>query len=124
MPDKGLIFTYLMTYGGAPASLFDPFVGLLVYVCFAIIKPESLWYWSVPAGNYSRIVGMALLTGWAMKGFGNWDFGRAKPVVAALIGYMGWSVVCFAVAPNKDAAWGYVESLAKIVLPCMVGITT
>ena len=41
---KGLIFTYAMTYGGALASLFDPFVGLLIYVCFAIVKPESMWF--------------------------------------------------------------------------------
>src|SRR3954471_9029641 len=97
---KGLIFTYLLTYGGALASLFNPFVGLLVYVCFSIIKPESLWYWSVPAGNYSRIIGIALLLGWAMKGFGNWRFGRANASVLALIGFMAWSVVGFAVAPD------------------------
>ena len=45
---KGLLFTYLLTYGGAVVSLFRPFHGLLIYICFAIIKPEALWYWSVP----------------------------------------------------------------------------
>ena len=39
---KGLIFTYLLTYGGAAVSLFRPFTGLLIYVCFAIIKPDAL----------------------------------------------------------------------------------
>ena len=65
---KGLIFTYLLTYGGAAASLFNPFIGLLVYVAFAILRPESLWHWSVPEGNYSRIVAIALLIGWARRG--------------------------------------------------------
>ena len=39
----GLAFTYLMTYGGSAVALVNPFVGLLIYVCFAIIRPESLW---------------------------------------------------------------------------------
>ena len=99
---KGLLFTYLMTYGGALASLFNPYIGLLIYICFAIIKPESLWYWSVPAGNYSRIVALALLVGWALQGFGDWRFGRAKGVVIALVGFLGWSMLGYLLAPNKD----------------------
>src|SRR5437763_80250 len=51
----GLLFTYGLTYGGAVASLFNPYMGLLVYVCFAIVKPDYMWYWSVPRGNYSRV---------------------------------------------------------------------
>jgi probable O-glycosylation ligase (exosortase A-associated) len=121
---KGLLFTYAMTYGGAVASLFNPFVGLLVYVCFAIIKPESLWYWAVPEGNYSRVVGVALLLGWMFRGFGVWRFGRASGVVAALSGFMGWSAVGYLLAPDKGKAWVFVEALAKIVLPFLVGITT
>jgi O-antigen ligase len=121
---KGLVFTYLMTYGGAAVSLFDPFRGLLIYICFAIICPTSLWHWSVPEGNYSRVVGIALLAGWTLKGFGGWRFGRANGSVMALVGFMAWSVVGFALAPDKEEAWGYVESLAKIVLPFLVGITT
>src|SRR5262249_25648756 len=83
--EKGLIFTYLLTYGGAAASLYRPFYGLLVYICFAIVRPEAMWYWAVPEGNYSRIVAIALLVGWALHGFGSWKLGRAKGVVVALI---------------------------------------
>jgi hypothetical protein len=52
---KLLLFTYLLAYGGALVSLFNPFVGFLTYVCFAILKPDDLWWWSVPQGNYSRV---------------------------------------------------------------------
>jgi putative inorganic carbon (HCO3(-)) transporter len=120
---KGLLFTYLLTYGGAAASLFDPFVGLLIYVGFSILKPESLWHWSVPAGNYSRIVAIALLIGWALRGFGRWEFGRAAGVVGALIGFWAWLAVASFSAPNQEVAWARVEALSKIVLPCVVGIT-
>ena len=30
---KGLLFTYVVTYGGAIAALVEPFIGLLVYIC-------------------------------------------------------------------------------------------
>jgi probable O-glycosylation ligase (exosortase A-associated) len=121
---KGLIFTYVMTYGGALVSLADPFPGLLIYVCFAIIRPESLWYWSVPQGNYSRIVAVALLVGWLIQGFGRWRFGRARGVVTALIFFWVWSALSAAVSPDPALAFALVESLSKIVLPFLVGITT
>src|SRR5437762_761280 len=120
---KGLLFTYALTYGGAIVSLFNPFIGLLIYICFAVIRPESLWYWSVPEGNYSRIIAIALLSGWALHGFGNWDFRRAKPVVYALLGFWGWSAISACFAPNHVVAWGFVESKSKIFLPFLVGMT-
>src|SRR5438552_14025074 len=68
----GLALTYLLTFGGAVVGLFNPFLGLLIYIGFAILKPESLWYWSVPEANYSRIVASSLLVGWLMQQFGRW----------------------------------------------------
>jgi O-antigen ligase len=121
---KGLLFTYALTYGGAAASLLNPFVGLLIYICFAIIRPESLWHWSVPAGNYSRIIGVALLAGWAINGFGNWNFGKSRAIVFSLIGVMAWMTLSAAVAPNQEVAWRYTENYAKMVLPILVGMTT
>lgn len=120
---KGLIFTYALTYGGSLAALVNPFYGLLIYVCFAIIKPESLWHWSVPVGNYSRIIAIALLAGWAIAGFGRWDFGRAKIVVVSLVGFLLWNALSAAMAPNGEVAWASVEALSKVVLPFVVGIT-
>src|SRR5947209_6993040 len=101
----GLIFTYALTYGGAFLSLVNPFTGFLVYVAFAILKPEALWFWSVPEGNYSRIVAIALLVGWAIHGFGKWQFGRARIIVVALIGFWLWSMVSASHAFNSNVAW-------------------
>ena len=120
---KGLIFTYLLTYGGALVSLFDPYVGLLIYVCFAIIRPESLWHWSVPIGNYSRIVAIGLLIGWLINGLGSWSFGRARAIVTSLVLYLLWACVSALQARNTTWAFDWVESQAKIVLPFLVGIT-
>jgi probable O-glycosylation ligase (exosortase A-associated) len=82
-----------------------------------------MWYWSVPAGNYSRIVALALLLGWAIRGFGRWRFGSATAVVGALIAYLTWAAAGAYVALDQDIGWGFVEALLKIVLPFLVGIT-
>jgi probable O-glycosylation ligase (exosortase A-associated) len=121
---KGLIFTYALTYGGAVVSLFNPFVGLLIYICFSIVRPEYMWYWSVPGGNYSRIVAIALLAGWVLHGFGSWKFGKAWGPVLALIGFLLWSGMSALAAPLSDRAYANIEELSKIVLPFLVGITT
>jgi probable O-glycosylation ligase (exosortase A-associated) len=120
---KGLIFTYCLTYGGAIASLLDPFTGLLVYICFAILKPEYLWFWSVPEGNYSRIVALAMLLGWSFHGFGRWRFGKARGIFVCLIAFWCWSILSALNAPEVTRALAYVEDLSKIVLPFVVGLT-
>ncbi|HYL81980.1 MAG TPA: O-antigen ligase family protein [Candidatus Acidoferrum sp.] len=120
---KGLIFTYSLTYGGAIASFLDPFTGLLIYICFAILKPEFLWFWAVPEGNYSRIVALAMLFGWAAHGFGRWQFGRARAIFVCLAGFLGWAILSALNAPDRTLALAYVEDLSKIVLPFVVGLT-
>src|SRR5262249_48318823 len=120
---KGLLFTYALTYGGTLVALFNPFVGLLIYICFAIIRPESLWHWSVPAGNYSRILALGVLGSGARNGFGKWDFGRARPIVYALLAYWLWACLSAFQAEDKARAWHWVETQAKIVLPFLVGMT-
>lgn len=119
----GLLFTYGMTAFGALAGPFRPFYALLIYISFAILKPESLWPWSVPVWNYSRVVGIALLVGWAVNGFGQWRFGKGRGTVYALILFGVWSVFSAALAPNQQIGWMFVEKQAKIVLPCLAGIT-
>ncbi len=122
---KGLLFTYGVAYGGAVAALINPFYGLLAYVCFALLRPESLWFWAVPPGqNFSRILAVAMLLGWAARGFGNWNLGRARGAVWVLVGYLFWAAMSAALAPNATVGWGFVESQAKIVLPILVGVTT
>lgn len=118
---KGLLFTYALTYGGAVASLVNPWYGLLIYICFAIIKPDYLWYWSVPAGNYSRIIAIALLAGWALGGFGNFRFGRAQGMVKALVGFLVWSMLSAVLAADQRTGLAFVENMSKIVLPVVVG---
>lgn len=119
----GLLFTYLLTYGGSAVAVFRPWYGLLIYVLFATIRPESLWFWSVPPGNYSRIIAIALLVGWAINGFGNRKFGRAFAIAGCLVGFWVWAAVSTTTAYDPQVALGFLESKGKIVLPFVVGLT-
>jgi putative inorganic carbon (hco3(-)) transporter len=120
---KGLLFTFALTYGGSVVALLNPFIGLLIYIAFAILRPESLWPWSVEPGNYSRIIALALLAGWALHGFGDWNFGRSQAIVYSLLGFMLCMVASAVWAQDQAVAWGDVEAKFKIVLPCLVGFT-
>ncbi|WP_169979028.1 O-antigen ligase family protein [Tautonia rosea] len=122
---KGLIFTLLLTYGGAATSLFKPFIGLLVYIAFAILRPDYLWAHSLPqGGRYSLVVALGLLMGWTLHGFGSWSFGRAKGVVTAMLGFWVCLVIAGSACSNPDHAWRFmVEPLSKVLLPCLAAIT-
>lgn len=129
---KGLIFTVALTYGGALMSLFKPFYGLLIYVCFAILRPEDMWSWSVQGGNYSRIIALAMLGGWLwhigltfLTGKGvNFRLGAGKPVALLFLAFWIWSAFLALNSRHPSHAWAYVETLAKILLPFLVGMTT
>jgi len=120
---KGLIFTYVMTYGGSAIALFNPFAGLLVYFCFAIVTPEQMWWWAVPIGNYSRIIAICMLIGWAGKGFGNLNFRGATPVIYSLVGFFIWALLSGQQAVNEHVSWAFCVAFAKILLPIIVGIS-
>lgn len=119
----GLLFTYGLTFFGAVAGIIRPYYALLIYVSFAVLKPEALWPWSVPEQPYSRIVAISMLIGWGFLGFGSWQFGRGRGIVWALMLYGCWIVLSAAGAPNQAMALNFVEKQAKIILPFLVGIT-
>lgn len=129
---KGLVFTIALTYGGAVMSLINPFYGLLIYICFAIVRPENMWSWSVQGGNYSRIVALAMLVGWLLhialtfvtnRGL-TFRFGRGKPIAVLFLSYWLWTVFLAYNARVPVTAWAYVEGMGKILLPFLVGMTT
>ncbi|MEX1225034.1 MAG: O-antigen ligase family protein, partial [Pirellulales bacterium] len=120
---KSLIFTYLLTYGGSLVAVFNPYIGLLIYVLFAIVQPPVIWWYAVPVGNYARIIAVALLVGWVLQNTGSWSFGKAKVSVWLLVGFLFWMVLSTLFAASPDRASYFLEIQAKIVLPFIVGMT-
>jgi len=125
----GLLLTVTLAYGGAALALFRPFYGLLVYVCFAIVRPEDMWPWSVQDGNYSRIIAVSMLIGWVWRTLPKTIARRRGSaeglwVVGLFVGYWLWAGFLALSADNAEVAWEHVEALSKILLPLIVGITT
>ncbi len=120
---KGLIFTYVLTYGGALASLWRPWYGLLIYIAFGILRPEALWHWSVPRGNYSFVVAAAFLAGWAIHGFGSWRLGAARSTITCLLVFWALAAVQLVVFPHSESRSEEVIRLSKVFLPVVAGAT-
>ncbi len=89
----------------------------------SILRPSGFWPDSVPPGNYSRIVAIAVLVGWLLNGFGSWRFERAKWIFASLLAYWAWMAICAFQAGNQDAAWNAVDSQSRILFPVAIGLT-
>jgi probable O-glycosylation ligase (exosortase A-associated) len=119
----GLIFTYVMTYGGALVGLFRPYWGLMVYMTFAILKPESMWRWSVEPGNYSRTVAIGLIIGWLFARLGDWRMGQAQPIVMMLLAYWAWMAISSLQAVSHDLAMSALDVHSRILVPCVIGVT-
>ena len=121
---KGLIFTYALTLVGTVGGLVSPFHGLLCYVCFAIVKPEHMWPWSVPQGRYSLALALTMLIGWTITQRATFQVGKSWGIVMFLLAYLGWSIAGAVVGQNQELAWTFIENLAKIVMPFCIGLTT
>ena len=121
---KGLIVTWMITGLGIGGSVISPFYGFLAYVALALLRPEFMWSHSINGGRYSLIVAMAMLVSWGCRGFGNWDLGKARPVIFLFIGFWLWSVFGAMMCESPPHGWYYVEQMGKILLPFLVGITS
>lgn len=119
----GLLFTLLMTYGGSVVALFRPYYGFLIYVAFSIMRPESLWHWSVPPGSYSRTIAIALLIGWLLNGCGNIALGTAWRPMIALAGFWIWAAVSTFFCEYPQDGMRFLENIIKIILPAFAGLT-
>jgi probable O-glycosylation ligase (exosortase A-associated) len=123
---KAQILVYLLTGVGCVGGIFRPYYGLLVYIAFAILRPgppSGMWRWSVPMASYSWYVGVCMLIGWALHGFGRWRLGRGTAIVLVLLGYWLWCAVSTAQSIAPDRGWEFVVFLAKVFLPVLVGVT-
>ena len=110
---KGLIFTYFLAYGGSVAALFNPFLGLLAFICLSLIQPASLWHWAVQGGEgYARLVAICMLIGWALHGFGRWQFNKSFGIMMAFVGFWVWSILSGLNAMNSEVSWAFVENIS------------
>jgi putative inorganic carbon (HCO3(-)) transporter len=120
---KGLILTYLITAAGTIGALRYPLIGLYVFAGFAVLRPQFIFGFAGDIRNISLVVAIALLIGWALKGFGSWRMGRARPVFMMFLLFVAWFVLAAFHARDTVGSFLAVQEFAKLVLPFIAGIT-
>ena len=120
---KGLILTYLISYGSAVAALRYPLIGLYVYVGLSVLRPQSIFGWAGDISGVSFVVGAALLVGWVFNGFGSWKVGRGFSVLLPFIGFVAWFALSASTALNSAIAYDALYEYSKVVLPFLAGVT-
>src|SRR6185436_9108868 len=117
----GWLLTNLIAWSGALAALRYPLIGLNVYIGLAILRPQFIFSFAGDLSGLSKIVGYAVLIGWALKGFGSWQFGRARPVIWLYTTFLLLFLVSAALALETAPAFASIDALAKFALPFFVG---
>ena len=120
-----LLITYLVAYGGALIAPFLPFIGACMYISLSILKPTKTWFWAVPEGHYRMVVIIEVILGWMIKRFGNWNFGKATPVVICFAAFIGWSLLSMLMidGDNQKSATEFVVLMLKVFLPFLIAMT-
>lgn len=126
---KGLIFTYFLTISGAFAGIFNPFYALCCYIALALLYPPDLWNYSVPVRfvggiGYSQVVAAGMILGWIFKGFGTWDFGKAKPILFFLVFNLIWMTLSSVLNGVLDyGAMDQIKQFLKLYLAFFIGLS-
>ena len=102
----GWIITHILAIIGAAGGWFNPFLGLMVYYWFAILRPPYLWFWAFDpwtTPRFSLYVGLSTLAGWAFSGFGSFQGLRGtRLAITGLLIYLFSGIVAwqfYAIAP-------------------------
>src|SRR5690348_8819064 len=129
---KQTIFMTVVTLMGVVGAFaVEPFWGVAVYYLFAVLRPQSLWEWTLPSFGWSGIVAWSTIvaTGWALlnddrhrtsverriDGEGVVGGGRAGGAIGAagklLFAHKAylifgvWISLTYVTAQNRDLAW-------------------
>jgi O-antigen ligase len=120
---KGTIVVLAISALGTVVAPIYPVVGLALYIGLALLRPDYIWSTGY-FDNVSLVVGIAMLIGWALRGFGNWRLGRGWLPVIGILGFWTFLVVSGLFAPHQIIAREFVQLISKIILPVLVGATT
>jgi probable O-glycosylation ligase (exosortase A-associated) len=120
---KGLILIYLIAASGTVGAIFNPVIGLFVYVGFAVLRPQFIWGFAGDFSGISLYVGIATLVGWAFRGFGTFQLGRGKSIVISLALFALWAAISATQAVDREVAYNEMMPMLKYVVPFLIGVT-
>jgi probable O-glycosylation ligase (exosortase A-associated) len=129
---KQLIFMIVVTLVGVGGSLaVSPFYGVAVYYLFAVLRPQFIWQWSLPAAvNWSLYVAVAAMTGLALNVRAKTtppdpEGGRRLAAAHwAVLVFGAWVTLTYFTARNRDVAYPYFIEYLKLFVMFWVGART
>ena len=122
---KQLLFMIALTFVGTAGALVEPFLGVLVYYLFAVLRPQNLWEWSLPPEvPWSEYVAWATLlaAGLYLIGFTRGANGLPRgyrafsKVHAVMLLFAAWVIVTYTTALNQTVAWPWFLEYLKMFL--------
>jgi probable O-glycosylation ligase (exosortase A-associated) len=119
---KQLILMIVLTVGGALGALLNgPFWGLTVYYLFAVLRPQYLWKWVLPANiQWSFYVAIPTLFATVLHGMGFYredDEPAGKRFAfghLALLGFVLWLLLSYLFAYDRSRSDQVVVEYLKI----------
>jgi probable O-glycosylation ligase (exosortase A-associated) len=117
-----LLMMVLTLMGTAGVFLVEPFWGVAIYYLFAVLRPQSMWEWSLPPDiRWSNYVAIASMIGSIGLALGMLPFGREAGTFAgfkrahkAMFVFAVWICITYVTAYDRNASWFYIVEYSKL----------
>lgn len=130
---KQTIFMAALTVFGCFGSFaITPFVGLAVYILYAVLRPQFMWQWSLPVGvQWSLFVALATIFATAVRGLappppvpGRWPPSPIRFTAGHLFFFLFglWLVASYLQALKPELGNEHMVEYGKLYLMCAIGV--
>lgn len=124
---KQLFFMIPAMLVGTFGSFFvHPYLGVLVYYLFAVLRPQFIWQWTLPEVAWSFYVAAAAMLAtlaWrtGLLSFDDDDVDLKTNIGHyCVLGFAGWIILTYITAHNREVAYEYFVEYIKIFIMFIV----
>jgi len=114
------LFVFGILTVGIPLALYSRFYALLLYLWWALFRPEFFIWWDITGLRISLILGIILLVPCLFsRVFPN----VSHPLTAGSVAFLAVSFLSTFVALNQDVAWQWFDAFTRLVIVCLLTVT-
>jgi probable O-glycosylation ligase (exosortase A-associated) len=105
---------------GVPLALYSPFYGLLLYLWYALFRPEAFVWFDLTPFRVSLVVGVLLLVRSALGGvYPN----VSHPLSVGSIAFLGMALVSQLTAVDTSLGWMWIDYFARLICVTLLAVT-
>jgi len=128
---KQTLLMIALTLAGTLGVFFvEPFWGVAIYYLFAVLRPQSMWEWSLPPDiRWSNYVAIASMFGSIGMALGMLPFGREAGIFAGfkrahkvMFLFAFWICITYVTAYDREASWFYIVEYSKLFVMYFVAV--